>query len=488
MINIRIDNYIRVSGLPRDLFDQVVERLTYPNPEFVNALKFSPGSARFKPRTVQSFTYEDRELCLPRGYYMEFLSNIVANSGIPYQIVDLRQSQKVSMPNTDIRLRSYQEQMVQEASLYPGISFVMQAPPGTGKTFTGLEFARRLGYKTLWITHKDGLRDQTIEEAMTVFGLKKKDIGIIGDSKFRVGDLITVATIQTLMSKKRAEQLAKLKYEFGTVIVDEVHHGPAKSWNAGIHSLAPAVTFGLTATAYRNDGLTQMLFDCIGPVVTVADTKLMAQEGVLIYPSVYVVDTKIHAHGIQHNELLDSLINNSKRNNIILDIARHVRRDPTSHNTLIILSDRREHVNEITRLCAEAGLDPLKRLGQDSKVDKALVAERLDNRSARLIITTYQLMGEGFNYPPINFILFATPFKDSIRVEQSVGRAQRTCENKDASYLLDLVDINPTAKKQARERRATYEGLGMDIYNMNASSFMTNETTQTKQNKEPWTD
>jgi superfamily II DNA or RNA helicase len=474
MINIVIDDYVRVSGLPRESFDMVLKRLTYPNPKFLNALKFGQGNVSWIPRTVRSYGYDHNELWLPKGYYMEFLAQVVAKSGSPYQIVDLRHKDKVPVPKIHGVLRSYQEKMIQEAMVYPGPGFIMQAPPGTGKTFTGLELARRLGRRTLWITHTKELANQTRQAASDLFKIPKKEIGVIGQGKFHLGQFLTIATVQTL--HRRREKLKELKYIFGTAIVDEVHHAPATSWHMATHMLSTETTFGLTATSYRNDGLTQMMFDCMGPVVTLADKAMLVKEGIIIIPSVYMVDTGVYLPGVNYSTLLSDLVDHKARNEILIDIIKYVRRDNNPANTILVLSARRKHVELLTHRCAEEGLDPLMMLGDMSTLNRTLAAEKIKSRAAQLIIATSKLLNEGFDYPPINFILLATPFKDSVLLEQCSGRAQRPVDGKEASFMLDPLDINPVLQKQARTRNLIYQGLGMDVKMVPAAAFQSYDT------------
>jgi superfamily II DNA or RNA helicase len=341
-------------------------------------------------------------------------------------------------------------------------------------TFTGLELARRLERRTLWITHTKELANQTREAASGLFKIPKKDIGLIGQGKYNLGKFLTVATIQTL--HRRREQLKELKYMFGTVIVDEVHHAPAASWHMATHMLSAETTFGLTATSYRNDGLTQMMYDCMGPVVTIADKEMLVKEGVLVVPSVYVMDTGVYFPGVNYSTILSDMVDHQVRNGILMDVIRYVRREKDSINTIMVLSARRKHVEELTRLCAEEGLDPLMMLGDMSTLNRTLAAEKIKGKSTKLIIATYKLLSEGFDYPPINFVLFATPFKDSVLIEQCVGRAQRISDGKDAAFILDPLDMNPVLQKQSRIRNLVYKGLGMDARLVPAGAFQLHDT------------
>jgi superfamily II DNA or RNA helicase len=465
MINITLSDYIKVSGLPKDAFNHIVQRLTYPNPNFVKAEKYGQGNIYWIPRTIKSYKYEKGELYLPRGYYMEFLSDVIAKLGNPYQIIDQRNQALVETNLKGIPLRSYQEKMIQEALAYNGPSFIMQAAPGAGKTFTGLELARRESRKTLWITHTKELCNQTTHAAsdkakVQVLGLPKEEIGLIGQGKFRIGDFLTIATVQTL-SRRKAE-LALLKNEFGIVIVDEVHHAPASSWQLSTHMFAPYLTVGLTATSYRNDGLTQLMFDCMGPVVASADRSLLIQEGVLIVPTVLMVDTGINIHGVDFNSIISFMVDDKRRNNFLLEIIKSIRKN--EDNTMIVLCARRQHVENLVAACDALGLNPMKMLGDMSATNRTLAAENIRSKKSKLIIATYKLLSEGFDYPSVNFVLFATPFRDSVLVEQCVGRTQRIAENKTSAYIIDPYDSNPIIMSQARHRYAVYAGLEMNTH------------------------
>jgi superfamily II DNA or RNA helicase len=464
MFNIKIDNYIRVSGIPQELFNKLRERLTYVNPDYENARKYGGGYVSRKiPRTLRTWEYSDGELCLPRGVMMEFLSLLPAY-GMPFNITDARTFDKVEVPEALVKTRSYQEELIEHALLYPGPGFIIQSPPGTGKTLTGLELARREGRKTLWITHTKELAQQTLKAAsdeatVPVLGLPKSEIGYIGGGRFSIGKFLTIATIQTL-SRKR-EQLADLKYEFGTIIVDEVHHSPAATWKIAAHIFAPAMTVGLTATSYRADGLTQMLLDCIGPVVAKSNKQMLIDEGVLIMPSYWILDTKIRCSGDSFQSIVTKLIHDPRRNHMLLDIMKDVYVDES--NVTLFLSARVDHVEIMTKLCYEAGMNPVKLIGELSKLERSLAYERLASNTPRVILATSKLLSEGFDHPRINYVILGTPFKNPVALEQIVGRAQRISPGKKEAHMIDPTDDNLMLLKQSRERRAIAAGLGLDV-------------------------
>jgi superfamily II DNA or RNA helicase len=369
--------------------------------------------------------------------------------------------------------------LIKDGLIYPGPGYILQSPAGTGKTLTGLELARREGRKTLWITHTKELANQTLHAAsnqseVEVLGLPKSEIGVIGMGKFKIGEFLTIATVQTL--NRRQSLVKDLKYEFGTIIVDEVHHAPALTWKTGAHMFAPAITIGLTATSYRADGLTQMLFDCVGPVVGVADRKLLIEENVLVIPEYCLLYTGINYSGATFADIVSRLVSDPRRNAIFLHIMTEIMQQ-NEYNVVLLLSGRVQHIEDLTKLCIEQGLQPIKLLGTLSELERAVAFEKLQSKKPRLLLATYGLLAEGFDYPPISHVILGTPFKNPVRLEQCAGRAQRPYQHKADSFVIDAIDENAMLHKQARTRRALALGFGMPMITYNSKLFGENNAT-----------
>ena len=85
-----------------------------------------------------------------------------------------------------------------------------------GKTFTGLAIAGKLGQKTLVVTHTVPLRNQWAKEVEKVYGFSP---GIIGSGRFELIALLLLAILKLCTGISR-----KSEKEFGTIILDEMHH------------------------------------------------------------------------------------------------------------------------------------------------------------------------------------------------------------------------------------------------------------------------
>lgn len=127
-----------------------------------------------------------------------------------YEIVDKRTTNEVPFPTPKYPLREAQQPVYDEVV----DTCFINALVGWGKTFTALHLARKLGQKTLVITHTTNLRDQWVDEVEILYGM---DCGIIGSGKFDTEDhAIVICNIQSLV--KHIDRVVK---EFGTIIVDE---------------------------------------------------------------------------------------------------------------------------------------------------------------------------------------------------------------------------------------------------------------------------
>lgn len=146
-------------------------------------------------------------------------------------------------------------------------------PTGTGKTEVMISvIVSEKRKKTLVIVPSNLLRKQTIER-MSILG-KLRDIGAIDESFLNpligclysspvtIKDLeelidksnIIVTTVSLLCSKKFCNEYAHLiASKCDTMIIDEAHHVPSKTWSHIKKLFADVVCLQFTATPFRKD-------------------------------------------------------------------------------------------------------------------------------------------------------------------------------------------------------------------------------------------
>lgn len=155
--------------------------------------------------------------------------------------------------------------------------------------------------------------EQWTERIEAFLNIPKRDIGVIGQGKAKIGEQITVATIQSL-----PKELESVQNKFGTIIVDECHHVPAETFRNIIEKLQTYYLYGLTATPFRkyNDG--KIIFTHLGEIIAniqssevenYKQAKILIRNTELDIPYNSKTDSfetlsKILVHDISRNKLI----------------------------------------------------------------------------------------------------------------------------------------------------------------------------------------
>src|SRR5258708_1330646 len=242
----------------------------------------------------------------------------------------------------------------------------------------GLELIAKKSQPALILVHRKQLLDQWIERIQSFLGIPKRDIGQFSGEKKTIGKEITVAMMQSLI-KMNEEEKKKVANEFGTIIIDECNHIPAKTFRELITQFNPYYLYGLTATPRRKYNDEKLIYYYIGEILTTIDqnkqitkSKQKASEKhtiVEIHETSLAVpfDRKIDTFEV----LSKILIFDSNRNTIIIqDILRHVMKG----KKILVLTERKEHV-EVLSLYLKTHCEIITLTGDDSTSKRKIKLE-----------------------------------------------------------------------------------------------------------------
>jgi len=460
-----IDNSLTLIDIPSDFKLWFINQLTFNNPVYLEAEKHGRYTGNIPQHII---LYKDllNGISVPRGY-LQVIEKTFIGQGYKLDIYDNRILTKPTKLKSGIKLHDYQLKAKHDLLVHPNGMLI--APAASGKTIMGLDLISSTQQKALWLTHTNRLAKQVIErmtgtkDMPPVFpNLDAKEIGFIGSGKFKIGDRITVGMIPTLVRKE--SDLLEIGKEFGIVILDEAHHCPASTFIKVMSYFSSFYMYGLTATPYRRDGLEKMMFASIGMSNSVVKRKTVREKGKIITPKVIVrtiPSITIETNDFHYimNEILPA--NLSRLEIIVSDVAREIQKG----NYCIIISTRK---NYCEMLKEKLDIIVPNRIGiatgdySSKENDKA--AYKFENGDIDGLITTFELLGEGFDVKKVNRGFIALPFREKARVEQAVGRIQRTCEGKTDAILYDYVDEDiGILKNQFINRKLTYKKLGMQI-------------------------
>lgn len=442
---------------------------------------------------------DDRSFGVPRGFY---LSNRKDEHDEVCMVSD---GQPMTPFETKMRFEGpYAEQgnaiatMVRYTEENPWGGFILRAGCGFGKTNVALEFARRVGKRTLILVHKEFFLRQWVERIKDFMpdariGLIQQDTCEYVGCDFVIGMLQSIARDDESGTKYPTEMYDA----FGLIVSDECHRVGAQSWSDIMPRFKARYRLGLTATPRRKDGAEDAFYYHIGEILYSAKTNA-------IVPSVKRLRTPIKmkpvrgSHGkmvaedkLSHTQVVTQLVDDPLRNKMIADeVAQAVAKG----RKVMVVSERLGHLRYLEREIASVllrmdlpfeptldaytgewysgGVDahgePRKRTRTEEDLKQA---ER-----ANVVLATKQMIEEGLDIPAIDVLVLVTPIGDA---EQAVGRVRRhckpsetkckhlcpwragACEGKPHPIVVDVVDENVTRLVNSYRRRlGFYKEIG----------------------------
>lgn len=433
---ITLGERIKLSQAPDEVLNAVAGYLTIPNPAYTNAKSRGYSVYGIDEKLLDFIMSPGGDMLVPRGFRAP-LMGLLKDTGYDFTIVDGRTSIPIPyVGRENTHFRPYQSEAVNTLMSSGAEEGIIMAPPGSGKTFIGMALSQIYAQKTLWLTHTKPLARQAMDRAAEYMDLSEGDVGLIGDGKWSIGNIMTVGLIQTL--SRRPEELAQIKNTFGLVILDEAHHCPATTFSAVLCALNPYYMIGLTATPYRADGLEQLMFNAIGPIV--ARIRLDQTQNILITPVVEAVElTNIAVEDNNVNRIMGIITRDVERNRLI---ASDVVKDAKKGHYCLVVSGRKAHVETLYDI-----IKPIwKRTHYvTSSVGKKNVDERIKafrDKEITVLISTGDLLYEGFDVDFMDRVFLTTPMRSEARTKQIIGRLNRKADGKTSAKLYDYVDTN----------------------------------------------
>lgn len=451
-----------------DYIEKLIDKATLPNPAYIENEK--QGRSQF---TRQKVNGKEKWVMTPK--YLKFYKKNEGNYGettysFPRGFVDFQRNFPVQDATNVLKgvhqiekhdfigiPRDYQESAIKEMLKHD--TGILCVPTGGGKTFMGLNIIAIRQQPSLIIVHNKELLNQWVDAATSLLNIEKKEIGILGDGKKKVGKRITIAIINTLVKMLTPD----IKFHFGLMMVDECHRTPSKTFSDAVNYFPARYVYGLSATPFRRDKLDKLLEFYIGKVRYKINQVDLAGEGYIMTPEVRVIETDFeYEYEDDYSKMVSALTKDEERNwKIIEAITNNTFK--IEEGTVLIVSDRKEHLEQI----ASHWQDNFAILtGSTKKKEREAIIEHLKNGDIKFLFSTIQLIGEGFDLPSIEKVFLLTPVKFAGRVIQTVGRALRTKDGKGTPVIYDFNDKKVDVLQGAFWNRIrTYKKIGATIMN-----------------------
>src|SRR5690606_38015431 len=263
---------------------------------------------------------------------------------------------------------------------------------------------------------------------------------LLGDGYEPAENKHIFATIQTLANRIKDDRFPADYYDY--VILDEVHHAAADSYQQVIRFLNPDILLGLTATPERADGKS-ILGDFNQRVA--AEIRLPdALNNKLLSPFQYFVvsdsvdlETVKWGRGKYDVDELTKLYTGSDLR--VRDIIRNLDRYCKDIHEVLALGFcvSKEHANFMARKFELAGLRAAV-LTSDNAQDRTTLLSRFRKRDFNYLFVV-DMFNEGVDIPEIDTVLFLRPTESLTIFLQQLGRGLRLHESKDVLTVLDFV-------------------------------------------------
>lgn len=452
--------YIEKEGLPPALLNRLVRLAAFQNPEFYRyqAMRLSTFG---KPRVIGCAEDFDRYIGLPRGYLEEALE-VFQTQGIRVELVDERYSGEPIEANFQGTLDPAQQEAAAAVARHD--LGVLSAATGFGKTVIGAWLIANRKVNTLVLVHRRQLLDQWRTQLAAFLGVPETAIGQLGGGKNKPTGKIDVGIIQSLGRKGEVKDSVA---GYGQVIIDEVHHLPAFSFEQVLKQAKGRYVVGLTATPVRQDGHHPIITMQCGPVRFRASSR--EQAGVRSFQQVVVPRTtgfrlapEAGEVGIQ--EVYGALAADEARNELIISDLLQALQTGCSP---LLLTERVEHAKQLASWLQNTVQHVVVLHGGMGAKQRREVAAQLaaiPEGEERVLVATGRYIGEGFDDIRLDALFLALPISWRGTLQQYVGRLHRLNERKRVVTVYDYVDAGvPRLARMYAKRLKGYADMGYTV-------------------------
>ena len=391
--------------------------------------------------------------------------------------IDIRKEGLPLSSDVNIDLRALQidavSKTLQTLEVWGGSTIV--ADCGFGKTRIAVALISKLQRKTLILCNREILMLQwadvirELAPSWTISWLQGSDS--VDKKIIRVGTGlkartflgpsecadICIGSIETLIESCVDRRVLET---FGTTIVDECHHLAAASLVHALPLVPSKNIIGLSATPDRRDGLEHAIYWLCGPASFVYK-RLPSITGLKNTVEVCKVSTlgcanreKMYANGqLAFAEMLNFMAEDPRRNKYILDNIIDLLQE---RNKIIVVSGLVAHC----KCLYDAIFQRHPELAMALVAGPSVELEKAKSLQTKIVFATYSMLEEGYDDPRLDTIILATPRS---RIQQTIGRIERTHEGKLRPKVIDIVDEFGIYPNMWYKRLAFYKSRGFEI-------------------------
>lgn len=367
------------------------------------------------------------------------------------QLKDPKWREKVSHDLFSL-LRKHIPEILSETSIEPNylqkevlsaLNFYRQAghkkgvvilPTGTGKTYLSAFDTLNAQGRILFIVHKLDILSQSREAYEKIYTTAKLGL-LTGEARENVNDSkVLFASKDTL--RNCFTDFAPNEFDY--IVIDEVHHGQAPTYQSILRYFKPNLfMLGLTATPDRTDRKDIFqLFDYNKVFEYTLNDAI--DNGFLVPYTYYGLTDNIDYSNIRYNgnkykvEDLDRALIIPERNERIFE--EYIKKG--NGNKALGFCCSIKHANEMAELFNSKGIPAVAITSETPDREKVIKDFR---QNAYTVAFTVDLFNEGIDFPDLRVLLFLRPTESKTIFTQQLGRGLRLCGGKGNVVVIDFI-------------------------------------------------
>lgn len=336
------------------------------------------------------------------------------------------------------------------------------AATGTGKTImAALDYKRaldELGHDLtlLFVAHRKEILQQSLSTFRQV--LRSRDFGelLVDGQRPERGEHL-FASVQSL-SRTTLDGISPDRFDF--IIVDEVHHASAPTYERLLKHFKPGLLLGLTATPERADGgnIKEWFDDRFAAELRIWDA---IDRGLLAPFQYFVLNDETDLSNVTWgrgryatSELENLYTGDDARVRMILTAVKDHVSDIGKMRALGFCVGV-EHARFMARRFNEAGIAAAALTGETDRESRSLFRKQLREGHLQVLFTV-DIFNEGVDLPEVDTVLFLRPTESAMLFLQQLGRGLRLHDGKDCLTALDFVgNVNRKFRFDLRFRALT---------------------------------